>query len=86
MEQNLGYYAAAVGITLLWRSFQLMRGNDRPDGVKDFALSLAGELEERIGPVIMVAAAALMAGDGYAAAGLAALIAAANGLKLRASA
>ena len=82
---ELYYVGAGVAVGLIFRSIQVMRGNDRPDSLSDFGLSLIGEVEKRIVPAGLMGAAAMASGADPMAAGSIALAAAAVNLDLRKS-
>lgn len=82
MEQLL-YVGGGVLLGLVFRAVQVMRSNNRPDGLADFGLSLLGEIEKRLVPAGLVGAAALASGSDPLAAGSVALAAAAVNLELR---
>lgn len=82
---ELLFVGGGVLLGLAFRSFQVMRGNDRPDSLTDFGLSLMGEVEKRIVPAALLGAASLASGAEPLAAATVALGAAAVNLDLRKS-
>lgn len=81
---ELGVVAIGVVVGLVVRSIQVMRGNDRPDGLGDFASALGREVEVRLLPALLVGASSLVSGAAPTHALGMALAAAAVSLELRA--